>query len=438
MTDPADRFLEDSCTRWPAGSASRSCRPRTTYAAAAAGCSGCGWRWPARPPRRWPSCSVSPASPPATRRRPSRPSSTRRATCPRRRAARRHRDSATPRLESPRTARATRRHRSGAAGPGSQHTEGGPRPRTPPTARPPAAPRRDDETSDRDARRPRLLAGLRPDRGAQLDGRPRPRRRPGHPPRRRPRPRPRRRRRPDHDAHGAADRRRRRSGSIRCCATTTTCSPSGSTPSGSTSSPTTARSTPSRRRPHAAGSTPSARPTAGRTALDVRPPDHGRQRVGPGQLAVRRVLRRLGLPFRDHKTPTRPARRRRRSRPTTGCARSRSSTRRPGRGGHRRRDVRRCGARRRHREHRGRPGRGGGRRAADPARASRRSRRPGSTSTRSPTAGVAALVKPGETFEQTGISRSPWVRGARSVGGVASGTVAWTVRPVYSQGPFTC
>ena len=53
-------------------------------------------------------------------------------------------------------------------------------------------------------------------------------------------------------------------------------------------------------------------------------------------------------------------------------------------------------------------------------------------------AGVAALLKPGETFEQTGISRSPWVRGVRSVGGVASGTIAWSVRPVYSQGPFTC
>ena len=38
------------CTRWPTGSASRSSRPPTTYAAAAAGWSGCGWRWPARPP----------------------------------------------------------------------------------------------------------------------------------------------------------------------------------------------------------------------------------------------------------------------------------------------------------------------------------------------------------------------------------------------------
>jgi hypothetical protein len=53
-------------------------------------------------------------------------------------------------------------------------------------------------------------------------------------------------------------------------------------------------------------------------------------------------------------------------------------------------------------------------------------------------AGMAALVKAGEGFEQTGISRTPWVRGEWSVGGVARGTVAWTVEPVYSQGGFTC
>ncbi len=53
-------------------------------------------------------------------------------------------------------------------------------------------------------------------------------------------------------------------------------------------------------------------------------------------------------------------------------------------------------------------------------------------------AGLAALIKPGETFAQTGISRSPWVRGVRSVDGIARGTVAWTVEPVYSKGHFTC
>jgi hypothetical protein len=53
-------------------------------------------------------------------------------------------------------------------------------------------------------------------------------------------------------------------------------------------------------------------------------------------------------------------------------------------------------------------------------------------------AGVAALVKPTEAFKQSGISRTPWVRGEWSVGSVQRGTLAWTVEPVYSQGHFTC
>ena len=142
MTDPADRFLEESCTRWPAGSASRSCRPRTTYAAAAAGCSGCAWRWPARPPLPWPSCSASPASPPATRPRPRRRWSTRRAP-PRRRPARRPpratTDDAAGRrqraLAAPEHQRPGRRPQQPAHGRG----KGAP-PRTPPTARPPGHP----------------------------------------------------------------------------------------------------------------------------------------------------------------------------------------------------------------------------------------------------------------------------------------------------------
>ncbi len=52
--------------------------------------------------------------------------------------------------------------------------------------------------------------------------------------------------------------------------------------------------------------------------------------------------------------------------------------------------------------------------------------------------GLTALVKPGETFQQTGVSRSPWVRGTWSVGGTARGTLAWTVEPIYSNGRFTC
>ncbi len=52
-------------------------------------------------------------------------------------------------------------------------------------------------------------------------------------------------------------------------------------------------------------------------------------------------------------------------------------------------------------------------------------------------AGVAALVKPGETFDQSGIDRSPWVRG-EWVGTEAGGTLAWTVMPIYSRGTFTC
>ena len=50
------------------------------------------------------------------------------------------------------------------------------------------------------------------------------------------------------------------------------------------------------------------------------------------------------------------------------------------------------------------------------------------------TAGVAALVKPGEDFVQTGLSRSPWVRGVRSVDGAEARTVAWTVQADLQPG----
>jgi hypothetical protein len=53
-------------------------------------------------------------------------------------------------------------------------------------------------------------------------------------------------------------------------------------------------------------------------------------------------------------------------------------------------------------------------------------------------AGVAALVKPGETFEQDDVSRAPWVRGGWSVGAVKRGTLTWTAEPIYSGGGFTC
>jgi hypothetical protein len=52
-------------------------------------------------------------------------------------------------------------------------------------------------------------------------------------------------------------------------------------------------------------------------------------------------------------------------------------------------------------------------------------------------AGVAALVKPHEGFQQTGISRTPWVRGGWSAGN-EKGTLTWTVQPTYSRGSFTC
>ena len=53
-------------------------------------------------------------------------------------------------------------------------------------------------------------------------------------------------------------------------------------------------------------------------------------------------------------------------------------------------------------------------------------------------AGVAALMRPGDTFAQTGIDRAPWVRGDWTGKGGERGTLTWTLEPLYSQGRFTC
>jgi hypothetical protein len=58
------------------------------------------------------------------------------------------------------------------------------------------------------------------------------------------------------------------------------------------------------------------------------------------------------------------------------------------------------------------------------------------------TAGQAALLGDGRTFEPTSLDRSPSVRGTWSGpgpdGGTTGGTLAWSARPIYSGGAFTC
>ena len=199
----------------------------------------------------------------------------------------------------------------------------------------------------------------------------------------------------------------------RCCATTTTCSPSTSTPVASTCSPTTARWTPRRRR-RLGGSAlrPGLDlPLGGRpslSGLEIRSPAAGTRSSGcaaassptgaaTSRPATRRPRRRGTREVASHDGVT------------AGRGRAR---RRPGRGGH------------------GRPeGRPAGSGAADvtsteadlvAAASDDRLILPGAAPVAPPridvdtfaAEGVAALVKPGEAFEQTGISRTPWVRGS--------------------------
>jgi len=53
-------------------------------------------------------------------------------------------------------------------------------------------------------------------------------------------------------------------------------------------------------------------------------------------------------------------------------------------------------------------------------------------------AGAAQLVGTGESFDQSGLDRSPWVRGVWTSAQGDHGTLAWTVEPIYSRGRFTC
>jgi hypothetical protein len=54
------------------------------------------------------------------------------------------------------------------------------------------------------------------------------------------------------------------------------------------------------------------------------------------------------------------------------------------------------------------------------------------------TAGQAALLAEGDTFDQTSLDRSPAVRGTWSAEDGAGGTLGWSTRPVYSSGEFSC
>jgi len=53
-------------------------------------------------------------------------------------------------------------------------------------------------------------------------------------------------------------------------------------------------------------------------------------------------------------------------------------------------------------------------------------------------AGLAALVHPGESFEQTSVDRSPRVRGSWGVDGTEGGTLSWVMAPVYSGAGWEC
>ena len=53
-------------------------------------------------------------------------------------------------------------------------------------------------------------------------------------------------------------------------------------------------------------------------------------------------------------------------------------------------------------------------------------------------AGLAGLVLTDESFDQSSFDRSPWVRGTWSADRAEPGTLAWSARPIYSGGAFTC
>ena len=53
-------------------------------------------------------------------------------------------------------------------------------------------------------------------------------------------------------------------------------------------------------------------------------------------------------------------------------------------------------------------------------------------------AGVAALVRTGESFDQSSVDRSPQVRGTWAVAGAARGTLSWAARPVYAGARWEC
>jgi hypothetical protein len=53
-------------------------------------------------------------------------------------------------------------------------------------------------------------------------------------------------------------------------------------------------------------------------------------------------------------------------------------------------------------------------------------------------AGEAALLADGQSFDQTVLDRAPFVRGTWSTEAGDQGTLAWSARPSYSRGTFTC
>ena len=142
---------------------------------AAAGCSGCAWRWPARPPRPLAVVlgvtSLTAGDPKATEPPVIDPAAEH--GCPRHRAARRP-----PRAVADTEPAATGSGRDGqrpgrpATSPvtpaASTRTAGRPRPRTPRPARPPAGPPRTTGPAPGPSDQPAPTAPTRP--GAQLDG----------------------------------------------------------------------------------------------------------------------------------------------------------------------------------------------------------------------------------------------------------------------------
>jgi hypothetical protein len=53
-------------------------------------------------------------------------------------------------------------------------------------------------------------------------------------------------------------------------------------------------------------------------------------------------------------------------------------------------------------------------------------------------AGAAALLAEDQSFDQTALDRSPLVRGTWTAGNGQGGALAWSARPIYSGGTFTC